>query len=275
MACYVIGDVQGCYHELQALLQLVNYNDSKDQLIFVGDLINRGPDSLETLRFIRSLNNVRVTLGNHDLYFLALGYQAVTYDGHHTLHALLDAPDLIEHLDWLRQQPLLIADEALQLIAVHAGIPPQWSLVEAKQHAQELSATLRGPSYIDFLKNMVGKTPMQWNDKLTGNDRLRYITNALTRMRFCDADGSLELDTKSSKTIDLPGYKPWFEWPHDLEGKQLIFGHWASLMGECATANMHAIDTGCVWGNTLTALRIDDNNAHTFHHVPSSQIKHQ
>ncbi len=270
MSAYVIGDVQGCLHELKLLLQLVQYNDQHDQLIFVGDLINRGPHSLETLQFIRTLSNVRVSLGNHDLYTLALGYQAVTYDGHHTLHDLLQSPDLADHLEWLRHQSLLIVDDELDLIAVHAGIPPQWNLTTAKQKAAELESWLRGPNYLDYLSHMEGHEPAQWSDNLHQWDQLRYITNAFTRMRFCDSSGALELKIKSSKHIDLPGFKPWFEWPHNYDSYRLAFGHWASLEGDCPHENIYAVDTGCVWGNKLTALKIDDNKNCSLVAVPAS-----
>ncbi|MDF1759379.1 MAG: symmetrical bis(5'-nucleosyl)-tetraphosphatase [Coxiellaceae bacterium] len=270
MACYVIGDVQGCIHELQLLLQLIRYDDSKDQLIFVGDLVNRGPHSLDTLQLIRSLNNVRVTLGNHDLYLLALGYQAVAYDGEHTLGPLLQSPDLHDHLEWLRQQSILLIDDDLDLVAMHAGIPPQWDLSQAKQHAQELENILRGPHYLDYLQHMVGHTPAAWSDDLSGWDRLRYITNAFTRLRFCDANGTLELKVKSAKTIDIPDYKPWFNWPHDFANYRLAFGHWASLEGQCDANNIYAIDTGCVWGNKLTAMKIDNDKSMSLLSVPAS-----
>ena len=273
MACYVIGDVQGCVHELQLLLQLIRYDNSKDQLIFVGDLVNRGPHSLDTLKLIRSLNNVRVTLGNHDLYLLALGYQAVAYDGEHTLGPLLQSPDLHDHLEWLRQQSILLIDDELDLIAVHAGIPPQWNVTQAKQQAETLENILRGPDYLEFLQHMVGHTPATWCEDLASWDRLRYITNAFTRLRFCDADGTLELKVKSSKSIDLPGYKPWFNWPHDFDNYRLAFGHWASLEGQCDADNIYAIDTGCVWGNKLTAMKIDNDKSIKLISVPASPKK--
>ena len=273
MTCYVIGDVQGCVHELQLLLQLVQYDANVDQLIFAGDLINRGPYSLETLRFIRTLPNVRVTLGNHDLYCLAIGYGAIPQGQLHTLSALLSDSELGEHLDWLRQQPLMITDETLKLVCVHAGIPPQWTLSQAQSHANEISGILRSDHYMDLLKHMMGHTPNQWHEELRDYDRWRYIINGLTRLRFCDQTGTLELKTKSSKTIDKPGFKPWFEWPHDLSHYRLAFGHWAALLGECTPANIYAIDTGCVWGHQLTALKIENNGQVQVVNVPSAQTR--
>lgn len=273
MTCYVIGDVQGCYHELQCLLQRIQYNDTADQIIFAGDLVNRGPYSLETLELIRSLNNVRVTLGNHDLYTLALGYQAIKTNTEHTLQALLGSPNLIDHLEWLRQQSIFVIDERYKLIVAHAGLVPQWSLSEAKQYANELSTVLRGPNYLDFLSHMLGNQPKQWHASLRGYDRLRYITNAFTRLRFCSAQGKLELKLKSQKTIDNPAYQPWFNWPRDWQGYHMAFGHWAALQGECNIVNIHATDTGCVWGGKLRALCIEDDGRRHWLSVPSTQKK--
>lgn len=273
MACYAIGDVQGCVHELQLLLQLVHYDRDVDQLIFVGDLINRGPYSLETLQFIRSLPNVRVTLGNHDLYLLAVGYGAIAEGQSHTLAALLSSSELQDHLSWLRQQPLMITDEHLRLVCVHAGIPPQWSLKQAQSHANTISDLLRGDNCMDFLRHMIGHTPNRWHNELQGHERWRYIVNGLTRLRFCDQAGTLELKTKSSKSIDKPGYRAWFDWPHDYGNYRLAFGHWASLLGECNHPNIYAIDTGCVWGNRLSALKINDNGDAEVISVPSTQSK--
>lgn len=273
MACYVIGDVQGCVHELQLLLQFIRYDSSVDQLIFAGDLVNRGPHSLETLRLIRSLPNVRVTLGNHDLYCIAIGYGAVTEGQSHTLAPLFSDDEVKDHLAWLRQQPLMITDDALQLICVHAGIPPQWSLDEAQQHANTISEQLRSDNYMTLLRHMMGHQPNQWHNDLQGYDRWRYIINGLTRLRFCDQTGTLELKTKSSTTIDKPGFRPWFEWPHDYGNYRVAFGHWAALLGDCNQANIYAIDTGCVWGHRLTALKINENGDTQTLSVPCAQVK--
>lgn len=258
MADYVIGDVQGCFDALQNLLQRINFQPDQDHLIFSGDIINRGPQSLETLRFIHSLPNVTVTLGNHDLYFLALASQAVSYNGKHTLDALLQAPDCQELATWLRHQPLLYCSNKHQVIVTHAGILPTWSLSEAKARATELEKVLQSDAYMAYLQHMLGDTPNQWHDQLQGFDRLRFITNAFTRMRFTTADGKLELKTKSSSESPLDGFKKWFEWPRDLQGYRLCFGHFAAIMGQCPIEHIYALDTGCVWGYQLSALRLDD-----------------
>ena len=194
MSTYIIGDGQGCYQELQALLALIQFNPSKDQLGFVGDLVNRGPNSLEVLRFIKSLPSPMVVLGNHDLYLLIIGYALMSPDAYeHTLHTVLQAPDKMKLLDWVRERPLIYYETNKHALLVHAGIPPQWSIKESIQRANEVSATLRGPHYGDYLAHLFGDQAAQWKDTLNGQDRLRYISNAFTRMRFCDAQGTLEL----------------------------------------------------------------------------------
>ncbi|WP_210395649.1 symmetrical bis(5'-nucleosyl)-tetraphosphatase [Motiliproteus sediminis] len=267
MATYAIGDIQGCYRELCQLLDQIGFGD-QDQLWLTGDLVNRGPDSLYTLRFVRELGARAVTvLGNHDLHLLAVahGQRAGSKD---TLDEILHAPDRDELLHWLAQQPLLHRDRELGYAMVHAGIPPTWKLKHAERHAREVETVIRSEQAPAFYTAMYGNTPACWSDDLAGFDRLRLITNYLTRMRFCRADGTLELKTKTNADQPPVGYRAWFEHPgRKSPNKRLIFGHWASLEGHCATPNCFALDTGCVWGGSLTALRLQDGTRFA---VPSS-----
>lgn len=256
MATYIIGDVQGCYTELQQLLTLVNFNPIQDRLGFVGDLVNRGPDSLLVLRFIKSLPRAMVVLGNHDLHLLAIGYQAVAYSGKHTLDAVLNATDKIELLDWLRNQPFLHFIAEFDAILVHAGIPPQWTLPQALREAEQVAGQLRGPHYLDFLQHMYGHQPMKWQADLIGWDRSRYVVNAFTRMRFCTQDGELDLANKTVHSSNPERFRPWFDWYQLPE--RVLFGHWAALEGHCSHPNCEALDTGCAWGHALTAYRLED-----------------
>lgn len=261
MATYIIGDVQGCYGSLQALLNHIEFNPQKDRLGFVGDLVNRGPQSVNVLRFVKNLNDPLVVLGNHDLYALILGYGLLPEDAYdHTLDDLLQAPDKTELLDWLRQQPLVrLFDNALM---VHAGIPPQWTTSQSLRYADEVHQTLRSPNYADFLRTIFGNEPTAWDERLTGQNRLRYIVNAFLRMRLCDEHGKLDLE-KSGHPDDYDlahtALKPWFEWRRDnTDDPDILFGHWAALGGNDDVPHCKALDTGCVWGNCLTALRLED-----------------
>lgn len=253
MSTYLIGDVQGCFDELQNLLQLLHFNPQQDTLGFVGDLVNRGPKSLETLRFLKSLPNCKIVLGNHDLFLLILGYELVPLDSYqHSLHAICQAPDKLELLAWLRHQDLFYANEKFAM--VHAGIPPQWSIEAATQYANEIHAILRGDHYKEFLQNLFGNEPETWSDQLQGLERWRYIVNAFTRMRFCKQNGSLEFDLHDPQAKKA-GFKPWFEWRK--AEKDIYFGHWAMLNGKCDAPHIHALDTGCAWGHELTAINIE------------------
>lgn len=257
MATYIIGDVQGCYPELEHLLKVIHYDPTHDRLGFVGDLVNRGPQSLQTLRWIKQLPNPIVVLGNHDLYLLALGFECTQYSGKHTLHDILNAPDKEELLHWLRKQPLIYHDPHANFLIVHAGLPPQWSNDIAIQRAQEVERILQGDRFKQLLENMLGLKPDCWDDHLIGWNRLRYIINAFTRMRFVDSHGCLDLFSKETETVKPTVYKPWFE-NKDPEGVDIIFGHWAALQGNVNKPHFYALDTGCIWGGRLTALRIED-----------------
>jgi len=261
MTTYAIGDVQGCFDELQALLGAIDFDPSKDRLWFVGDLVNRGPKSLETLRFVRDLGERSVcVLGNHDLHLLALalGFSKEREDD--TLAGVLSAPDRGELLDWLRRQPLIHLDA--DHLLVHAGLPPQWDPEEARALAQEVEEELRGPRYRDFLAHLYGCWPNRWSNELKGVERLRVIVNALTRMRFCTPDGTMEFRTKGESTQAPAGYLPWFDVPgRKSAGVTVICGHWSAL-GLRVKPNLLALDSGCVWGGTLTAVRLEDRRVY-------------
>lgn len=257
MATYAIGDVQGCFDELQSLLQLIDFNPKKDRLWFAGDLVNRGPKSLDVLRFVKSLKNPVVVLGNHDLHLLAIA------NGHpfkdHFLHDVLVAPDRDPLINWLRRQPLLHYDARKGYAMVHAGLPPQWTLKQAKRYAAEVEQALRGEKYVNFLEHLYGNKPLQWNRNLRGWSRLRFITNALTRIRFCNEEGMLDLSSRGEIGSQPPSYVPWYQIPGRASAKvKIIFGHWAALQGKTDNPQVYALDTGCVWGNALTAMRLED-----------------
>lgn len=257
MKTYLIGDVQGCFDSLQALLEKIHFNPATDQLGFVGDLVNRGPKSLETLRFIYQLHNPLIVLGNHDLHFLALYFQNIPFAKHdHTLQVLLNAPDCPQLIDFLLHQPFLHIDQSNHFAMVHAGIPPQWTLSEAQYHAHEAQQLLqKNPT--QFLTEIYGNQPERWEDAKTKWDRMRYIVNAFTRMRFCTKTGELDLTNKLDLSTD-PAFRPWFEWINpDMD---IYFGHWASLDGNCGKPRIFALDTGCAWGGRLTAQRVNGSS---------------
>lgn len=260
MSIYAIGDIQGCFEPLQRLLIEIRFNPNEDQLWLAGDLVNRGPQSLEVLRWARSLGDrVVAVLGNHDLHLLARYYSAARSNRKDTLDDILSAPDCHELMHWLRHRPLLHYDTAQNWCMSHAGLPPIWSPEQARSLATEVEALLQGPDHARFLQQMYGNQPDVWSDTLTGMDRYRVIVNYLTRMRFLDPDSHLDLKHKEEPGTQPAGYWPWFEIarPEKLHTR-VVFGHWAALLGVTGIANVYAIDTGCVWGNRLTALRLDD-----------------
>ncbi len=260
MATYAIGDIQGCLEPLQCLLQEIKFNPSKDKLWLAGDLINRGPDTLETLRFLYRLrDSITIVLGNHDLHFIAVYYGLRKRGKNDTLDELLRAPDCADLVYWLRQQKLVHHDPRLNFTMVHAGIPPQWDLSEALAHAREVENVLQTDKIETFLSGMYGNLPNRWDNNLAGVDRLRLITNYFTRMRFCSAEGELELQTKESVDAAPIGFAPWFSFAERKTWDQrILFGHWAALEGRTDVENVYALDTGCVWGGSLTALRLED-----------------
>jgi bis(5'-nucleosyl)-tetraphosphatase (symmetrical) len=256
MAVYAVGDVQGCAAELEDLLEKLNFDASRDRLWFVGDLVNRGPDSLQVLRRVRELGEAAVVvLGNHDLHLLAL--RAGSAEPDPGLQAVLSAPDRERLLDWLQSRPLLHHDPRLRVSMVHAGLPPQWSLEAARSCAAELEAALQGERSGELFEHMYGNRPDLWRDDLEGYDRLRFITNALTRLRVCDPDGRMKLKFKGPPSRIPRGCAPWFEVPwRGTRGRRIVCGHWSAL-GYRDSDGVLALDTGCVWGGTLTAQRID------------------
>lgn len=260
MATYAIGDVQGCFDPLRRLLDTVGFDPCQDRLWFAGDLVNRGPDSLEVLRFVRALGERAVTvLGNHDLHLLAVAEGVRKPTRKDSLSATLEAPDRETLINWIRTWPLVHREAAHPHVMVHAGIPPQWDITDALRLAHEVELTLRGPDYSGFLHHMYGNFPDAWDESITGFERLRLITNYLTRMRFCSPEGRLDLDNKGGPADANPGFAPWFT--HAARRSTsipVIFGHWAALEGAPGIAGVHALDTGCVWGGRLRALCLDD-----------------
>ncbi|MFC5476154.1 symmetrical bis(5'-nucleosyl)-tetraphosphatase [Paraherbaspirillum soli] len=254
---YAIGDLQGCHQSLQALLAKIDAETPDARLIFVGDLVNRGPNSLTTLRLIRSLGDrAQAVLGNHDLHLLAAAHSIRKLHRSDTLDQVLDAPDCDELLNWLRRCPLALMEDSHLL--VHAGVVPQWSAVKTLALAHEVEEALRGPHWVDFLRSMYGNQPARWEDTLQGNDRLRCIVNALTRVRFCTEDGTMEFTAKESAGTSLPGYLPWFDVPQrQTADVTVVFGHWSTL-GLTLRPHLIGLDTGCVWGGKLTAVRLSD-----------------
>ena len=259
MAIYAVGDIQGCFHSFQSLLKKIQFNPATDKLWLVGDLINRGSGSLEVLRWMLEHQSSIVTvLGNHDLHTLVVAEGFVSPHRSDTIQDLLEAPDANELLTWLRHQPLLHFEHGH--LMVHAGLLPQWTVPKAQLLAQEVQQALCADNYREFLKHMYGNQPVQWDDALTGWDRLRVITNAMTRLRICSQDGEMEFKFKGELANRPKGYAPWFDLPNRASANiPIIFGHWSAL-GLHIKSNVYALDTGCLWGGALTALRLDDKS---------------
>jgi len=257
MATYAIGDIQGCYDALRRLLDKIDFDPAHDNLWFVGDLVNRGPKSLATLRFIRELGaSARIVLGNHDLHLLAIAAGNRRHLKKGNLDAVLRAPDCGDLLNWLRGRPLMHFDAGLGFALVHAGLPPQWDLPQALACAREVQTALGGPDAADYLHALYGDEPARWSEDLAGMDRLRFITNCFTRLRYCRADGTLVLAEKASPGSQAPGLFPWYALPNRASrGVPILFGHWSSL-GYAASHDTWCLDTGCVWKGRLTAVRI-------------------
>ena len=257
MALYLIGDVQGCNAALGQLLDKLAFSPSRDTVFLLGDLVNRGPDSLGVLRRVIALDGAaQVLLGNHDLHLLATANGVRKPHRNDTVDDILDAPDCDALLTWLRHRPMAL--QAKGWLMVHAGVLPAWDVAQTMALAGELQAVLRGQHWIDFLHQLYGNQPDRWRDDLTGFDRLRVIVNALTRLRFCTADGVMEFDTKDSANAAPAGFVPWFEAPgRRTAGTPVAFGHWSTL-GRVERADVLPLDTGCVWGGCLTAARLLD-----------------
>lgn len=259
MAVYAIGDIQGCFDELQRLLERLQFDDGRDRLWFCGDLVNRGPKSLEVLRFVSGLGDrAVVVLGNHDLHLLAVATGKGRKREDETLDAVLAAPDRDELLSWLASRPLMHEDESLGFCMIHAGLPPQWGRGEAAACAREVEAVLADSAERQrFFARMYGNKPDLWSASLRGSDRLRFIVNCFTRLRYCDPSGHLGLREKGPPGSQSAGFLPWFKIPGRRSADtRIICGHWSTL-GYLAADNVWALDTGCLWGGSLTALRID------------------
>lgn len=265
MAVYAVGDLQGCLQPLKCLLERVRFNPAVDRLWLVGDLVNRGPESLETLRYLYTMRDSLVcVLGNHDLHLLAAWHNVERLKKSDTLREILEAPDADQLLDWLRRQKLLHYDEQRGVALVHAGIPPQWTLGKALELAAEVEQVLRDDTRLKlYLDGMYGNEPNKWSKDLSGVDRLRVITNYFTRMRFCTAAGKLDLKSKEGLDTAPKGYKPWFA-HKDRRSRhvQIIFGHWAALEGQADAPGVVALDTGCVWGGAMTLYNVDSGEMH-------------
>jgi len=262
MTTWAIGDVQGCFDALQALLEKIHFDRARDRLWFTGDLVNRGPASLETLRFVKDLGERAVTvLGNHDLHLLAAAHGHARHSKHDTFDDVLAAPDRDELLDWLRRRPLLHHDAELGWTLIHAGLLPQWDLADAQRLATEADNVLRGPGMVDFFAHMYGDIPDHWREELRGHERTRVIVNAFTRLRYCDREGAMDLRFKGALGDQPPDLVPWFQAPHRRSrDARIVFGHWSTL-GPYDGDNVLALDSGCLWGRLLTAARLESGHA--------------
>jgi bis(5'-nucleosyl)-tetraphosphatase (symmetrical) len=264
MSTYAIGDLQGCFEPLTELLTHINYNKKKDTLWFAGDLVNRGPDSLACLRFVKNLGHrAFCVLGNHDLHLLAIHQKIRTYlHSSDTIQDILNAPDCDELLHWLRHQPLMFHQPKSGFSMIHAGLPPQWNFQQAKKCAEEVEYVLQH-DYENFLAHMYGNEPAIWSDNLSKKhaywDRLRFITNCLTRLRFCDSKGKLLFKAKGAPNKQDKSHIAWFDHPQRKSSHdKIIFGHWSTLPKNSTPKNIYHLDTGCLWGGELTALRLED-----------------
>jgi bis(5'-nucleosyl)-tetraphosphatase (symmetrical) len=261
VALYAIGDIQGCYDEFLQLLDLIGFNADTDRLWLTGDLVNRGPKSLQTLRRVYDMrDNVLTVLGNHDLHLLATAYHHKTPGRKDTLGDLLNASDRHGLLEWLRHQPLIHTDTTLGVTLVHAGIRPQWSIERANTLAREVEQVLVSDQHIAFYQHMYGDKPTLWSESLTTWPRLRFITNVLTRMRYCNQEGRSQLSAKGPPGTQPAGMYPWFELNRENANQPILFGHWSTLPldADYGKYNVYPLDSGCLWGGQLSALRIDE-----------------
>ena len=276
MSTYAIGDIQGCYSELQNLLNEINFDERRDELWFAGDLVNKGPKSLQTLRFIKALGvNAKITLGNHDLHLLAVAKNIQPLLKKDTIQEILAADDVKELIDWLKSRPLLITDDNLNFTMVHAGLPPQWSLENAKEFAKECELILQSEKINKLLAEMYGDTPNIWVNSLQDYAKQRFIINCFTRIRFCNSDGMLDFDAKVAPGKQNTSLIPWYSLPNrKTKDNKIIFGHWSTVhIGNeknFKQYNVYPIDTGCLWGGRLTAMRLEDEKVFS---VPSEEPK--
>ncbi len=263
MATYIIGDVHGCYDSLQKLLKKIDFQPNQDCLWFVGDVINRGPDSLKTLQFIMSLgDSAKMTLGNHEFHLLAAYAGLEKFKNKtDTLTPILEHKKVKKIINWLRRRPLIIRDKNLKIAMVHAGVPPQWNIKKAMKKANKVESVLTSKGWKkNIVKHFFGNSPNYWSKKLSRWEKIRYTVNCFARMRYCDANGTLDFDLKMhpDKTPKKSIYKPWFTWKNRKAGNyELFFGHWSTL-GVIDAYNIHTTDTGCFWGNKLTAYCVEN-----------------
>lgn len=257
MTTYAIGDIQGCYHELRALLDRLKFDPARDTLWLAGDLVNRGTHSLEVLRFAKGLGQHAVcVLGNHDLYLLAVSEGNLKHYKSGSLEEVLRAPDRDELLQWLRRRPLMHHSAETGFSMIHAGLPPQWDIDTALRRAHEVEGVLRGPDFPELMRVMYGNKPDRWSENLEGTARLRFIINCFTRLRYCTPDGTLGLKEKGAPGTQSEGLLPWFEAPGRASaGERIVCGHWSTL-GFVNRHNVWSLDTGCLWGGSLTAVRL-------------------
>ncbi|MBT4884544.1 MAG: symmetrical bis(5'-nucleosyl)-tetraphosphatase [Legionellales bacterium] len=256
MATYFIGDLHGCYTQLMDLLALIDFKKDKDQLWFSGDLVNKGPLSYKTIKFIMELKNANSILGNHDLHFLALSQGLLPENKNHNLNEIIKHEDCADIVNWLRNRPLIYSQHNNTL--VHAGIHPTWTLADATIYANEVEKTLQGPDWLELLKNMYGNSPSRWNNNLQGWLRLRVLINIFTRMRYLSSDLALDFSETDAQPTDK-SLKPWYECHENIShDSKVYFGHWASLQGKSNNKQFISIDGGCVWGGQLIAIRIED-----------------
>ena len=270
---YVIGDVQGCYRELSTLLHDISYNRKKDHLWFCGDLVNRGPQSLAVLKFISDLPRTIIVLGNHDLHLLRLIEGLQKPEPNDSLQEILASNEVKFFGKWLRHHPFMHFDPDFNMAMVHAGVASAWDLSTALSCAQEVAQVLQGSGYRDFLQNLFGDEPSVWSPTLQGQDRLRFITNCFTRIRFCDDQGRLYLNYKGEIGSQPPHLVPWFEVPkRKTADLPIVFGHWSALVGKIHQPNLYALDTGCVWGGSLTALCLETKKRYHTPCVPYAKF---
>ncbi len=269
MATIAVGDIQGCFDEFLAIVEQAQFDPSKDELWIVGDIVNRGPRSLDALRWLYQLRDcVVAVLGNHDLHLLAVAFGGHRPGRRDNFDDVLSARDADELLHWLRSLPLLHYEPEGRWLMVHAGIPHIWSVGQAAALASEVEAVMRGPDYARYFQRMYGDDPDLWSEGLSGMDRHRNITNYLTRMRFVDSEGRLNLSRKGGVEDAPPGFFPWYTRRHpDNADVNVLFGHWASIDGNTGVLKTFALDTGCVWGRSLTALRLDDGEYFVCRHL--------
>lgn len=257
MTTYAIGDIQGCFNQLQELLLKIKFNADKDKLWFAGDIVNRGPDSLKTIRFIKSLEENAITvLGNHDLNLLAVAHGCAKPSKKDTIQAILDASDSDKILNWLQHRPFAHYQKKHHICMIHAAIHPAWSLSQTLTYAAEMETILQGPNAQCFFQNMYGDTPNKWNTELAGWDRLRFITNCFTRLRYMNKNLEFCLNEKDAPGSQAENIHPWYEFDKQDEKLNIIFGHWSTLKNP-ELKHLHPLDTGCLWGGKLTALKID------------------